>query len=106
MNLKNVTTPEKNVREIEFVIEKDAFDKAVDTAFKKNASKMNVPGFRKGKGYLGILCHRNRQRLIVCDIGSAPDIAVRALALSLALCLCDRRAGGLRCLCLPGSRRL
>lgn len=55
MNLKNVTTPEKNVREIEFVIEKDAFDKAVDTAFKKNASKMNVPGFRKGKAPRAII---------------------------------------------------
>ena len=55
MNLKNVTTLEKNVREIEFVIEKDAFDKAVDTAFKKNASKMNVPGFRKGKAPRAII---------------------------------------------------
>ena len=41
MSLKSVTSPEKNIKEIEFVIAKDAFDAAVTAAFKKNAAKMN-----------------------------------------------------------------
>ncbi|MCI8332541.1 MAG: trigger factor [Clostridiales bacterium] len=49
MSLKNVTSPETNLREIEFNIEKDVFENAVTKVFKKNAAKMTVPGFRKGK---------------------------------------------------------
>ena len=49
MSLKNVTTPETNVREIEFEIAQDVFEAAVTKVFKKNAAKMTVPGFRKGK---------------------------------------------------------
>lgn len=55
MSLKSVTSPEKNIKEIEFVIAKDAFDAAVTAAFKKNAAKMNVPGFRKGKAPRAII---------------------------------------------------
>ena len=55
MSLKSVTSPEKNITEIEFVIAKDAFDAAVTAAFKKNAAKMNVPGFRKGKAPRAII---------------------------------------------------
>lgn len=55
MSLKSVSSPEKNITEIEFVIAKDAFDAAVTAAFKKNAAKMNVPGFRKGKAPRAII---------------------------------------------------
>ena len=36
-------------------IEKEAFDKAVDAAYRKNVGKMNVPGFRKGKAPKAII---------------------------------------------------
>lgn len=49
MSLINVTVPEKNVREIEFSIERAAFDKECVNVYKKNVGKMNVPGFRRGK---------------------------------------------------------
>lgn len=40
---------EKNKFEFEFLIEKEAFDAEVNKVYRKNVSKMNVPGFRKGK---------------------------------------------------------
>ena len=49
MSLINVTTPEKNVRELEFSVERAVFDKACNAAYKRNVGKMNIPGFRKGK---------------------------------------------------------
>lgn len=49
MSLINVTTPEKNVRELEIGVEKAVFDKACNAAYKKNVAKMTIPGFRKGK---------------------------------------------------------
>ena len=55
MSLKNVTKKEKNVVEIEFSIEKKVFDEEVSRVFKKNAAKMNVPGFRKGKAPRSII---------------------------------------------------
>ena len=55
MSLKNVTKKEKNVVEIEFSIDKKAFDEEVSRVFKKNAAKMNVPGFRKGKAPRSII---------------------------------------------------
>ena len=48
MSLKNIEKKEKNSVEITFVIDKQKFDDEVTSVFKKNASKMNVPGFRKG----------------------------------------------------------
>ena len=55
MSLKNVTKTEKNVVEIEFSIDKKTFDEEVSRVFKKNAAKMNVPGFRKGKAPRSII---------------------------------------------------
>ena len=55
MSLKNVTKKEKNAVEIEFSIDKKAFDDEVTAVFKKNVSKMNVPGFRKGKAPRSII---------------------------------------------------
>lgn len=40
---------EKNKYEFEFLIEKEVFDAEVNKVYRKNVSKMNVPGFRKGK---------------------------------------------------------
>ena len=40
---------EKNKYEFEFLIEKEAFDAEITKVYRKNVSKMNVPGFRKGK---------------------------------------------------------
>ena len=40
---------EKNKYEFEFLIEKEAFDAEINKVYRKNVSKMNVPGFRKGK---------------------------------------------------------
>ena len=40
---------EKNKYAFEFLIEKEAFDAEVNKVYRKNVSKLNVPGFRKGK---------------------------------------------------------
>ncbi len=40
---------EKNKYEFEFLIDKEAFDAEVNKVYRKNVSKMNIPGFRKGK---------------------------------------------------------
>ena len=49
MNLKENKKIEKNTVELVVEVKGDEFKKAVDAAFKKNAAKMTVPGFRKGK---------------------------------------------------------
>ncbi len=49
MSLIKKTKLEKNHYEFEFSIDKEAFKKATDSAFRKNVAKMNIPGFRKGK---------------------------------------------------------
>ncbi|MGI6202659.1 MAG: trigger factor [Eubacteriales bacterium] len=55
MSLKNTTTPEKNVVELEISIDRETFKAAVDDAFKKRASSIVVPGFRRGKAPRGII---------------------------------------------------
>lgn len=55
MNLKKVTSPEKNISVLELHIDKAAFDDAVMKSYKKNVGKMNVPGFRKGKAPKSII---------------------------------------------------
>ncbi|MBR0231408.1 MAG: trigger factor [Clostridia bacterium] len=40
---------EKNKYEFQFVIEKAVFDEEVNKVYRKNAPKINVPGFRRGK---------------------------------------------------------
>lgn len=49
MSLKSVNKETLNLAEIEILIEKSVFDAEVDKVFKKNAEKLTVPGFRKGK---------------------------------------------------------
>ena len=55
MSLKSRNKPTGNQVELEFTIEKEAFDMAVDAAYRKNVGKMNVPGFRKGKAPKAII---------------------------------------------------
>ncbi len=55
MKLRKVSTPEKNMRELEIVFAKDEFEAAVADAYKKGAKKINVPGFRKGKAPRSII---------------------------------------------------
>ncbi len=55
MSLKNVTKKEKNMVEIEFSIDKKAFDEEVSRVYKSNVAKMTVPGFRKGKAPRSII---------------------------------------------------
>ncbi len=49
MKLLGITDAEKNQKVIEFSVDKATFDAAVDKAYKKNVSKINIPGFRRGK---------------------------------------------------------
>ena len=49
MNVKNLEKKEKNMAELTVEVSAEEFDKAVTTAYLKNRSKINVPGFRKGK---------------------------------------------------------
>lgn len=49
MNLKENKKTEKNTVELVVEVKGDEFKNAVDAAFKKNLSKISVPGFRKGK---------------------------------------------------------
>jgi len=37
---------EKNKYEFEFVIEKEIFDAEINKVYRKNVSKLNVPGFQ------------------------------------------------------------
>lgn len=55
MKLRNVSTPEKNVREIEFIIDREKFEKAVNDAYKASSHKIRVPGFRPGKAPKSII---------------------------------------------------
>lgn len=49
MNLKSTNKIDTNRYELEVEITADEFEKAVDDAFKKNARKISIKGFRKGK---------------------------------------------------------
>ncbi len=49
MILKRNDQVDKNLRELEIVVEKDEMEKAIETAYRKNVGKIAVPGFRKGK---------------------------------------------------------
>ncbi|MBE6571869.1 MAG: trigger factor [Ruminococcaceae bacterium] len=53
--LKNVQETEKNKVELVVVIDRAEFEAAVAGVFKKNAKKIQVPGFRKGKATRGII---------------------------------------------------
>lgn len=44
-----VERKENNLVELEVTVEREEFEKYVDMAFRKNAHKVNIPGFRHGK---------------------------------------------------------
>ena len=49
MNLKSVNKVETNKYELEINVSAEEFEEAIQSAFKKNAKKIQVPGFRRGK---------------------------------------------------------
>jgi len=49
MGLNSANKIETSKYELEISVDKDKFAEAVDKAFKKNAKRINVPGFRRGK---------------------------------------------------------
>jgi trigger factor len=49
MTVKSLEKKEKCLVEMLIEVDKDTFTPAVDRAFRKNAVRINVPGFRKGK---------------------------------------------------------
>ncbi|WP_416175505.1 trigger factor [Clostridium sp.] len=54
MNVK-MEKVENNVVKLEITVESKKFDEAIKKAFKKNAKKFNIPGFRKGKAPMNII---------------------------------------------------
>lgn len=55
MNLKSSNMTETNTYELTVSVEKEVFNTAINKVFKKQASKINVPGFRKGKAPRNII---------------------------------------------------
>ena len=49
MKLTNVEKKEKNQVELSIVVEADVFEAACEKSYRKNASSINIQGFRKGK---------------------------------------------------------
>lgn len=49
MTVKGMKTNEDKTVELEITVSKEEFGAAVDAAFKRNAKKIQVPGFRRGK---------------------------------------------------------
>ena len=48
MSVKNEQI-EKNLVKLTFEVSAEDFEKAINQTYKKNASKFNIPGYRKGK---------------------------------------------------------
>ncbi len=55
MSLTKKESIEKNKFELQFSIDKETFDAAVTKVYKKQVSKINIPGFRKGKAPKAII---------------------------------------------------
>ena len=55
MSLKNSKKVDTNRYELEISIDAESFQNAIKDAYRKNRSKINVPGFRKGKAPLSII---------------------------------------------------
>ncbi|MBQ0097387.1 MAG: trigger factor [Oscillospiraceae bacterium] len=55
MSLKSSNLTETNTYELEVAVDGKVFSEAVDKVFKKQAKKINVPGFRKGKAPRAII---------------------------------------------------
>ena len=54
---------EKNLVKLTFEVSAEDFTKAINEAYKKNAKKFNIPGFRKGSGFRELLLKSITQRL-------------------------------------------
>ncbi|KGM99828.1 trigger factor [Clostridium botulinum] len=54
MNTK-IERVENNVVKLEITVEKEKFNEAIKKAYKKNAKRFNIPGFRKGKAPMNII---------------------------------------------------
>lgn len=55
MPTKNAKKTGPNTYELEIVLDKEAFDQETNRVFHKNAARMNVPGFRRGKAPRSII---------------------------------------------------
>ncbi len=55
MSLTKNESIEKNRYELQFSVDKETFDAAVTKVYKRQAAKINVPGFRKGKAPRSII---------------------------------------------------
>lgn len=55
MIVKNVEKKEKNSLLLTVEIDREKFEEAINSAYKKNRGKISVPGFRKGKAPLKII---------------------------------------------------
>ncbi len=55
--MKLIKSEKTNPGEItlEFSVDKEAFRKAISDSYRKNAAKVSVPGFRKGKAPRSII---------------------------------------------------
>ena len=49
MSLTKCEVIEKNRYELQFAVDKETFDKAIDKVYRKMVKNINIPGFRKGK---------------------------------------------------------
>lgn len=86
MGFKKVTNVEKNKIEIEFSIDRAAFDEQVNKVYRKNVTKMNIPGFRKGKAPRSIIEKMYGKGVFYEDAVNAllPDAYAEALEASAA----------------------
>ncbi len=55
MSLKSSNKVDTNRYELQITIDADAFEAAINKAYRQNVKKMNVPGFRRGKAPRGII---------------------------------------------------
>lgn len=53
MSLKSSNKVDTNRYEMEISVDAETFEAACNAAYKKNAKKISVPGFRKGKATRG-----------------------------------------------------
>ena len=49
MKLNETQKVDTNLYELNITVDGEQYAKALDVSFKKNAAKLNIPGFRKGK---------------------------------------------------------
>ena len=55
MSLKATKNVATNRYELEIIVDGERFREAIKTAYKQNAKKINIPGFRKGKAPLSVI---------------------------------------------------